>query len=232
MVGTTNSKSSSVKYKYILATTWDSDETYYERILTPYNPSRVEGTYLFVDKAYAGPARGYWDSYYGDSQGGYGSTARIFILEGKESGQTTSGDWAWIGNFQLWGKRGGHTLTDIIVNWGMDNGRNNGGPRLFFYSNMLDNLYINYENENSDVIMSIFDSNIIGNLRDFTDLCTVKVSDLIMGTDFQNRQELLELEGHTSLREWVESLTSYNKIELTAETFVPYKYFKKTLDEN
>jgi hypothetical protein len=96
---------------------------------------------------------------------------------------------------------------------------------------MLDNLYINYENETSDVIMSIFDSNIIGNLRDFTDLCTVKVSDYIMGTDFQNREELLALEGKTSIASWIKEITSYNEVELTSSTFVPFKYFKKVLDE-
>ena len=78
------------KTKYILANTFDPDETYYERILTPYNPSKVEGTYIFVDKAYCGSIRTHSNDFYG--VGGDGGTSHIFILEGKESGQTTPGD--------------------------------------------------------------------------------------------------------------------------------------------
>ena len=111
----------------------------------------------------------------------------------------------------------------------MDNGGNNGGPRLEFYSNMTNNLRVNYKN--SPALMSIFDAKIISNLRTFTDLCTVKVSDYIMGTDFQDRAELLALEGKTSIASWIKEITSYNEVELTSSTFVPFKYFKKVLDE-
>lgn len=211
------------KTKYILANTFDPDETYYERTLTPYNPSRVEGTYLFVDKSYCGSIRTHSNDFYG--VGGDGGVSHIFILEGKESGQTTPGDWAWISNFKVWGL----PSTSIHANWGMDNGGNNGGPRLDFYSNMINNLRVNYKN--SPALMSIFDSKIISNLRTFTDLCTVKVSDYIMGTDFQDRAELLALEGKTSIASWIKEITSYNEVELTSSTFIPFKYFKKVLDE-
>ena len=58
-----------------------------------------------------------------------------------------------------------------------------------------------------------------------------KFSDYIMGTDFQNREELLELEGKESIGKWIEELTSYNKVNLTQDSFVPYKYFKKVAIE-
>ena len=221
-VGKTNAVCG-IKTKYILANTFDPDETYYERILTPYNPSKVEGTYLFVDKSYCGSIRTNSNVFYG--VGGDGGTSHTFILEGKESGQTTPGDWAWISNFKVWGL----PSTSIHANWGMDNGGNNGGSVLYFYSTMLNNLQVNYNN--TPVLMSIFDSKIISNIRNFTDLCTVKVSDYIMGTDFQNREELLELEGKESIESWIEELTSYNKVNLTESSFVPYKYFKKVAIE-
>lgn len=213
------SGSNIIGYRYILAANYDSDTTYYERNFQAYNPSVPEGTYIFIDKAYCGSIRTSSNVFYG--VGGDGGVSHIFIFEGKESGQTTSGQWAWISNFKVWGTPG----TSIDVNWGMDNGGNNGGPRLAFYSDMINNLKINYKS--SLALMSIFDSSIIKNLRDFTDLCTVKVSDYIMGTDFQNREELLELEGKESLESWVEELTFYNKVNLTESSFIPYKYFKK-----
>ena len=111
----------------------------------------------------------------------------------------------------------------------MDNGRNNGGPRMQFYNDMPNNLQVSYSGNYG--ILSIFDSTIINNLRDFTDLCTVKVSDYIMGTDFQDRAELLALEGKTSIASWIKEITSYNEVELTSSTFIPFKYFKKVLDE-
>lgn len=221
-VGKTNAVSGT-KTKYILANTFDPDETYYERILTPYNPSRVEGTYLFVDKSYCGSIRTNSNRFYGN--GGDGGVAHIFILEGKEPSQTTAGEWAWISNFKIWGL----PSTSVMVNYGMDNGNNNGGTRMDFYNDMKSNLKVNYNS--NYVLMSIFDSSILENLRDFTDLCTVKVSDYIMGTDFQNRAGLLALEGKTSIASWIEEITSYNEIELTSSTFVPFKYFKKILDE-
>ncbi len=221
-VGKTNAVSGT-KTKYILANTFDPDETYYERILTPYNPSRVEGTYLFVDKAYCGSIRTNYNRFYGN--GGDGGVAHIFILEGKEPSQTTAGEWAWISNFKIWGL----PSTSVMVNYGMDNGNNNGGTRMDFYNDMKSNLKVNYNS--NYVLISIFDSSILENLRDFTDLCTVKVSDYIMGTDFQDRAGLLALEGKTSIASWIEEITSYNEIELTSSTFVPFKYFKKALDE-
>ena len=217
------SSSNIIDYRYILAANYDSNATYYERILTPCNPSRIEGTYIFVDKSYCGSIRSSSNDFYG--VGGDGGDSRIFILEGTESGQATSGDWTWMSNFKVWGL----PSTSIHANWGMDRGGNNGGPRLDFYDNMKNNLQVNYEN--SHIIMSIFDSTIISNLRTFTDLCTVKVSDYIMGTDFQNREELLELEGKESIGKWIEKLTSYNKVNLTQDSFVPYKYFKKVAIE-
>ena len=217
------SSSNIIDYRYILAANYDSNATYYERILTPYNPSRIEGTYIFVDKSYCGSIRTSSNDFYG--VGGDGGDSRIFILEGKEPGQATSGNWAWISNFKVWGL----PSTWVSTDYGMDNGDNNGGSVLYFYSNMLNNLEVNYDR--TPVLMSIFDSSIINNLRDFTDLCTVKVSDLIMGTDFQNREEFLELEGKESIGKWVEELTSYNKVNLTQDSFVPYKYFKKVAIE-
>ena len=89
-VGKTNAVCG-IKTKYILANTFDPNETYYERILTPYNPSRVEGTYLFVDKSYCGSIRVNYDRFYGGS-GGDGDVSHTFILEGKEPSQTTSGE--------------------------------------------------------------------------------------------------------------------------------------------
>lgn len=219
----TGSGSNIIGYRYILAANYDSDATYYERNFQAYNPSVPEGTYIFIDKAYAGTVRENWTTYFG--KGNYSATERVFILEGKEPGQTTSGNWAYISNFQLWGKNSGYVLQNILVNYGMDNGKNNGGQRMTFYSDMINNLYINYKT--STALMCIFDSSVIGTLRDFTDLCTVKVSDYIMGTDFQNREELLELEGKESLESWVEELTFYNKVNLTESSFIPYKYFKK-----
>lgn len=219
------SSSNIIDYRYILAANYDSNTTYYERILTPYNPSRIEGTYLFVDKSYCGSIRSNFDSFYGGS-GGDGDVSHTFILEGKEPMQTTSGEWAWIGNFKIWKKSFSNS---ILVNYGTDDGGNNGGTRMYFYDSMPNNLQVNYSG--NYVLMSIFDSTIIENLRDFTDLCTVKISDLIMGTDFQNREELLELEGKESIGKWVEELTSYNKVNLTQDSFVPYKYFKKVAIE-
>lgn len=223
-IGKTNAVPATVKTKYILANTFDPDTVYYERVLTPYNPSVVEGTYAFVDKSYCGSIRTNSDSFYGN--GGDGGVAHVFILEGKEPQQTTVGEWAWISNFKIWKKSFSNS---ILVNYGMDDGRNSSGPRMQFYNSMPNNLQVNYSG--NDVLMSIFDSTIIENLRDFTDLCTVKISDLIMGTDFQNRAELLQLAHKSSMESWINELTSYRKVELTQETFVEYKYFIKTIDE-
>lgn len=217
------SGSNIIGYRYILAANYDSNATYYERILTPYNPSRIEGTYFFVDKSYCGSIRTNFNAFYG--VGGDGAVSRIFILEGKVPGQATPGEWAWISNFKVWKT----PSTWINIWFGMDDGRDNTGDRLHFYSTMLNNLQVNYDS--TPVLMSIFDSTIINNLRTFTDLCTVKVSDYIMGTDFQNREELLELEGKESIGSWIEELTSYNKVNLTESSFVPYKYFKKVAIE-
>lgn len=218
-------ENAAVKTKYVLAGTFDPDAVYYERVLTPHNPSVVEGTYAFVDKSYCGSIRVDFDRFYGGN-GGDGDVSHTFILEGKEPSQTTSGEWAWIGNFKIWRKS---YSPSVLINYGMDNGRNNGGPRMQFYDGMPNNLQVSYSGKY--VLMSIFDSTIINNLREFTDLCTVKISDLIMGTDFQNRAELLQLENKTSIEDWVNELTSYRRIDLTQQDFVACKYFIKTIDE-
>lgn len=218
-------ENAAVKTKYVLAGTFDPDAVYYERVLTPHNPSVVEGTYAFVDKSYCGSIRVDFDRFYGGN-GGDGDVSHTFILEGKEPSQTTSGEWAWIGNFKIWRKS---YSPSVLINYGMDNGRNNGGPRMQFYDGMPNNLQVSYSG--NYVLMSIFDSIIINNLREFTDLCTVKISDLIMGTDFQNRAELLQLENKTSIEDWVNELTSYRRIDLTQQDFVACKYFIKTIDE-
>lgn len=218
-------ENAAVKTKYVLAGTFDPDAVYYERVLTPHNPSVVEGTYAFVDKSYCGSIRVDFDRFYGGN-GGDGDVSHTFILEGKEPSQTTSGEWAWIGNFKIWRKS---YSPSVLINYGMDNGRNNGGPRMQFYDGMPNNLQVSYSR--NYVLMSIFDSTIINNLREFTDLCTVKISDLIMGTDFQNRAELLQLENKTSIEDWVNELTSYRRIDLTQQDFVACKYFIKTIDE-
>lgn len=218
-------ETAAVKTKYVLAGTFDPDAVYYERVLTPHNPSVVEGTYAFVDKSYCGSIRVDFDRFYGGN-GGDGDVSHTFILEGKEPSQTTSGEWAWIGNFKIWRKS---YSPSVLINYGMDNGRNNGGPRMQFYDGMPNNLQVSYSG--NYVLMSIFDSTIINNLREFTDLCTVKISDLIMGTDFQNRAELLQLENKTSIEDWVNELTSYRRIDLTQQDFVACKYFIKTIDE-
>lgn len=218
-------ENAAVKTKYVLAGTFDPDAVYYERVLTPHNPSVVEGTYAFVDKSYCGSIRVDFDRFYGGN-GGDGDVSHTFILEGKEPSQTTSGEWAWIGNFKIWRKS---YSPSVLINYGMDNGRNNGGPRMQFYDGMPNNLQVSYSG--NYVLMSIFDSTIINNLREFTDLCTVKISDLIMGTDFQNRAELLQLENKTSIEDWVNELTSYRRIDLTQQDFVACKYFIKTVDE-
>lgn len=218
-------ENAAVKTKYVLAGTFDPDAVYYERVLTPHNPSVVEGTYAFVDKSYCGSIRVDFDRFYGGN-GGDGDVSHTFILEGKEPSQTTSGEWAWIGNFKIWRKS---YSPSVLINYGMDNGRNNGGPRMQFYDGMPNNLQVSYSG--NYVLMSIFDSTIINNLREFTDLCTVKISDLIMGTDFQNRAELLQLENKTSIEDWVNELTSYRRIDLTQQDFVACKYFIKTIDE-
>ena len=224
-IGKTNAVPAAVKTKYILANTFDPDAVYYERVLTPYNPSVAEGTYAFVDKSYCGSIRVDSDRFYGGT-GGDGDVSHTFIFEGKEPSQTTSGEWAWIGNFKIWKKSYSNS---ILTNYGMDNGRNNGGSRMYFYDSMPNNLQVSYSGKR--VLMSIFDSTVINNLRDFTDLCTVKISDLIMGTDFQDRAELLHLAHKSSMESWINELTSYRKVELTQETFVEYKYFIKTIDE-
>lgn len=218
-------ENAAAKTKYVLAGTFDPDAVYYERVLTPHNPSVVEGTYAFVDKSYCGSIRVDFDRFYGGN-GGDGDVSHTFILEGKEPSQTTSGEWAWIGNFKIWRKS---YSPSVLINYGMDNGRNNGGPRMQFYDGMPNNLQVSYSG--NYVLMSIFDSTIINNLREFTDLCTVKISDLIMGTDFQNRAELLQLENKTSIEDWVNELTSYRRIDLTQQDFVACKYFIKTIDE-
>lgn len=223
-VGKTNAISGTAKIKYILANEFDANQTYYERILTPYNPSRIEGTYLFVDKSYCGSIRVNSDKFYGI--GDDGGIAHAFILGGKEPSQTTSGEWSWISNFKVWKKSFSNS---ILVNYRMDNGGNNGGDWASFYSTMPNNFQISYSSKRC--IMSIFDSSEIGTLRDFTDLCTVKVSDYIMGTDYQNIEELLSLVGKTSIETWINELTSYNEIELTQESFVAYKYYIKAIDE-
>lgn len=225
VIGKTNATPAAVKTKYVLAGVFDPDAVYYERVLTPHNPSVVEGTYVFVDKSYCGSIRVDSDRFYGGT-GGDGDVSHTFILEGKEPSQTTSGEWAWIGNFKIWKKSYSNS---ILINYGMDDGRNNGGPRMYFYDSMPNNLHVSYSGNYA--LMSIFDSTIINNLRDFTDLCTVKISDLIMGTDFQNRTELLQLANKTSIEDWVNELTSYRRVDLTQQDFVACKYFIKTIDE-
>ena len=83
----------------------------------------------------------------------------------------------------------------------MDSGDTNVGQCLDSYYDMPNVLRNAYEGEYNRSVLSIFDnsSSILGSLRLFTNLATVKVSDKIMGVDYNTREELLELENRLKL---------------------------------
>jgi hypothetical protein len=89
-----------------------------------------------------------------------------------------------------------------------------------------------YEGIYNRSLISIYDSSVIGSLMTLLNLCAVKVSDKIMGVDYNTRAELLQMEGYSSITGWVEALSTYTKVNLTPSKFVAYKYFKKVLLED
>lgn len=225
-IGNTNasSGSGSARFKWVLEDKFNPEETYYERRIQATNPSVIEGTYILIDKTNIAPVR--TSSYgiiYGNYSEGSGSGTVCFRLEQQiDSGGGVRGPY-----WPCYGIKVKNNTNWLYVYFRMDNGNTNIGQSLDTYYTMPDVFANRYEGEYNKSLLSIYDSSVIGSLMTLLNLCAVKVSNKIMGVDYNTREELLSQEGYSSITDWVNSLTSYNKINLTSSSFVSNKYFKK-----
>lgn len=227
--GTTNvvnAAGGSGKFTWELAEQFSENEVYYERFVNQLDTTNPIGTYILLDKAYIGSLRtSSYGSIYGNYSIGSGSGTVCFRLEQRvNSGGGVKGPY-----WDCYGIGIKNNTNWIYVYFKMDSGDTNVGQCLDSYYDMPNVLRNAYEGEYNRSVLSIFDnsSSILGSLRLFTNLATVKVSDKIMGVDYNTREELLELENRSSIKDWVDSLTTYSEIDLTSSTFIPYKYWIK-----
>ena len=229
-IGNTNAGGSGTpNFRWELEKTFNPNETYYERSVEATNPSTLTGTYILLDKTNIAPLRtSSYGNIYGNYSIGSGSGTVCFRLEQRRA---TGGGVAG----PLWPCYGfsvKNNTTMIFVYFRMDSGSVNGNDALNTYGAMPDVIMnTSYDGEYNRSLVSVFDPSVVGNLMDFLNLASVKVSDRIMGVDYNTRNELLQLEGHSSITEWLDSITTYTKVTLTANTFEACKYFKKVLVE-
>lgn len=230
-IGNTNANigDGSGNFKWVLEETFNPEETYYERSVEATNPSTLTGTYIFIDKTNIASAR--TSSYgiiYGNYSIGSGSGTVCFRLEQqKDTGGGVAGPY-----WPCYGIQVKSTTNQLYQYFRMDSGNTNVGQVFGTYSSMPDIFANNYEGAYNRSLLSIFDSSVVGSLMTLLNLCAVKVSDKIMGVDYNTRAELLQMEGYSSITGWVEALSTYTKVNLTSSTFVAYKYFKKVLLED
>lgn len=230
MIGKTNARTSEPpKFRWVLETTFNPNETYYERTVTQTNPSVTTGTYILLDKTNIAPLRtSSYGNIYGNYSIGSGSGTVCFRLEQRrDTGSGVAGPF-----WPCYGFSVKNNTTMIFVYFRMDSGSVNGNDAVHTYGAMPDVIMnTSYDGGYNRSLVSVFDSSVVNNLMDFLSLASVKVSDKIMGVDYDTRAELLQLEGHSSITEWLDSITTYTKVTLTANTFEACKYFKKVLVE-
>lgn len=216
-------------FRWALETTFNPNETYYERTVAQTNPSITTGTYILLDKTNIAPLRtSSYGNIYGNYSAGSASGTVCFRFEQRRDtgGGATGPFWHCYG-FNI-----KNNTTMVFLYFRMDSGSVNGNDAVHTYGSMPDVIMNNsYDGEYNRSLISVFDSSVVGNLMDFLSLASVKVSDKIMGIDYDTREELLQLEGHSSITEWLDSITTYTKVALTANTFEACKYFKKVLVE-
>lgn len=226
-IGNTNasSGSGSARFKWVLEDKFNPEETYYERRIQATNPSVIEGTYILIDKTNIAPVRtSSYNTIYGDYDIIYGAGTICFRLEQRRDtgGGATGPFW------NCYGFNVKNSTTTILVYFRTDSGSSNSNDAVHTYSTMPEVIMnSNYDGEYNRSLISVFDSSVVKNLMNFLNSASVKVSDKIMGVDYNTREELLSQEGYSSITDWVESLTSYNKIDLSSSSFVSNKYFKK-----
>lgn len=230
MIGKTNARTPEPpEFRWVLETTFNPNETYYERTVTQTNPSVTTGTYILLDKANIAPLRtSSYGNIYGNYSIGSGSGTVCFRLEQRrDTGAGVAGPF-----WPCYGFSVKNSTTMIFLYFRMDSGSVNGNDAVHTYGAMPDVIMnTSYDGEYNRSLISVFDSSVVNNLMDFLSLASVKVSDKIMGVDYDTREELLQLEGHSSITEWLDSITTYTKVTLTANTFETCKYFKKVLVE-
>lgn len=217
------------KFKWVLEETFNPEETYYERSIEAINPSTLTGTYIFIDKTNIASARtSSYGTIYGNYSEGSASGTLCFRLEQQEdTGGGVAGPY-----WPCYGIKVKNNTNWLYVYFRMDSGNTNIGQCLDTYYSMPDIFANSYEGIYNRSLISIYDSSVIGSLMTLLNLCAVKVSDKIMGVDYNTRAELLQMEGYSSITDWVEALSTYTKVNLTSSTFVAYKYFKKVLLED
>ena len=227
-IGSTNVANTSGgggKFTWELAEQFDENETYYERFVNQLDTTNPVGTYILLDKSYIAPLRtSSYGTIYGNYSIGSNSGTVCFRFEQRnESGGGASGPY-----WNCYGFNIKNNTTMIFLYFRMDSGSVNGNDAVHTYGTMPDVIMNNsYDGEYNRSLISIFDSSVVGNLMSFLKLASIKVSDKIMGVDYNTRQELLELENRSSIKDWVDSLTTYSEIDLTSSTFTPYKYWIK-----
>ena len=212
------------KFTWELAEQFDENEVYYERLINQLDTTNPVGTYILLDKANIAPLRtSSYGNIYGNYSTGSASGTVCFRLEQQiDTGGGVKGPY-WpcyaIGVKSI--------TTSLYQYFRMDSGQTNVGQAFGTYSSMPDVLWNSYEGPYNKSLLSIFDSSILSNLMTFVNLAAVKVSDKVMGVDYDTREELLELENRTSVTDWINSLITYSEIDLTSSTFSPYKYWIK-----
>lgn len=210
------------KFTWELAEQFDENEVYYERLIDELDKTNLLGTYILVDKAYIAPLRSSGTAIYGNLSIGSATGSLCFRLEKQHEDLKVSEHFYSCCAVTLEGNK-----AFIQVYYKEDSGNINNGSFLYTYFSMPAVLCNRYEGEFNYSLLSIYDTSILNNLITFVNLAAVKVSDKVMGVDYDTRAELLELENRTSVTDWINSLITYSKIDLTSSTFIPYKYWIK-----
>lgn len=212
------------KFTWELAEQFDENETYYERLIDELDKTNLLGTYILLDKANIAPLRtsSYGTIYGNYSEGSASGTVCFRLEQQKDTGGGVAGSY-----WPCYGIKVRNNTNWMYVYFRMDSGNTNVGQCLDTYYSMPDIFQNSYKGDYNRSLVSIYDSSNLGSLMTFLNLCAVKVSNKIMGIDYDTREELLELENRTSIEDWVNSLITYSEIDLTSSTFIPYKYWIK-----
>lgn len=219
-----NSAGGGGKFTWEVAEQFDENETYYERLINEVDTTNPVGTYILLDKTNIAPLRtSSYGNIYGNYSIGSGTGTVCFRLEQRrDTGGGVKGPY-----WPCYGIGVKSTTNWLYQYFRMDSGNTNVGQAFGTYYSMPDVFMNNYKGEYNKSLLSIFDSSVLGSLMSFVNLAAVKVSDKVMGVDYNTREELLELENRTSIEDWVNSLITYSEIDLTSSTFSPYKYWIK-----
>lgn len=217
-----NSSGGEGKFTWELAEQFDENETYYERLINELDKTNLLGTYILVDKSNIGSLKTSQTNIYGNLSIGSATGSLCFRLEKQHEDPAVSGHFYSCCAVVL-----EKNSNFIQVYYKEDSEKINNGGYLYTYFSMPNILYNGYEGEYNYSLLSIYDTSILNNFMTFVNLAAVKVSDKIMGVDYDTRTELLELENRTSIKDWINSLITYSEIDLTSSTFSPYKYWIK-----